>query len=325
MDISISSVTERDVDFLMLEEFVASPLFLRWFVEKVTKLELDEDALVSIRRSVTTSNGESDLELAVAGRDGGIYYFLIENKVASSFQPRQAQRYRERGLRYVREGECVGFTTVLIAPRSYFGRNPQRLGFDAVVSYEDLRTWFKEKSAIGVRARVKVRLLSDAIQKSRSGYQPVQDQVVTAFWKSYWELASELAPELEMREPGGKPSGAGFVWFRPSVLPRSVTIVHKLPWGNVDLQFHGMGKDLEAFRRAVEDYLEPDMSVARANKSAAVRLKTAPLETTLPFSEQADLAKKGIRAATKLLRWYLRVGENLDIAGAQEKLRPKSF
>ena len=192
MDLSISSVTERDVDFMLLEEFASSPDFLRWFVRKTARIRLGEHPFLSAARSVTTSSGESDLEIAVTDPKGNVHYLLIENKVAASFQPRQAERYQERGDMYVTQGECGAYTTVLVAPRHYLGEEPQRFGFHAVLSHEDVRSWFAGRTGIGERAIVKQTLLSAAIDKAERGYQPVEDRPVTEFWRSYWALASRI-------------------------------------------------------------------------------------------------------------------------------------
>jgi len=311
MDVSVASVTERDIDLILLEEFAASPEFVRWFARKAKDLALGDPPLVSARRFVTTSTGESDLEVAVFEAEGAVHYLLIENKVASGFRPRQAERYRERGDTYIREGECTAFSTVLVAPRHYIGDNPQRFGFDAAMSYEDLCDWFAAQTEMGDRRRVKLQLLLAAIEKSERGYRPVEDRSVTEFWRRYWELASRLAPELEMPEPSSKPSGAGFVWFKPPVLPRDITIVHKLPYGNVDLQFSGEGENLFELHQKLRGYLESDMSVVRANRSGAVRLKVPPVDTSSSFDSQAGRAEEGLRAAKRLLAWYVRVAETL--------------
>ena len=55
-------------------------------------------------------------------------------------------------------------------------------------------------------------------------------------------MASDIAPELEMKVPTGKPSGAGFIYFRPrTFLPRGFEICHKFKRGYVDLHIKGMG------------------------------------------------------------------------------------
>ena len=85
---------------------------LGWLVTTAIGPEPSDDCVLNAQRSVTTSIGQSDLDLAVSLFDGSVHYLLIENKVSAGMQPRQAERYRERGEVYVAEGECAGFTTV---------------------------------------------------------------------------------------------------------------------------------------------------------------------------------------------------------------------
>ena len=42
---------------------------------------------------------------------------MIENKISAGFQPRQADRYHERGKSYLREGDCDGFCSILVAQK----------------------------------------------------------------------------------------------------------------------------------------------------------------------------------------------------------------
>lgn len=79
--ISISSVSERDVDLLLLEEFLSSARFSQWFLQKVLGEALADWLCVKAARSVTNSIGESDLEVAFKGPDGLTHLLLIENKV----------------------------------------------------------------------------------------------------------------------------------------------------------------------------------------------------------------------------------------------------
>src|SRR5688572_22073219 len=92
--ISIAGVSERDIDLLLLEEFHSSPTFQAWFVAQILGGGAVTGELVSARRSVTQSTGESDVEVAFKCDDGREVRFLIENKLNVGFQPLQAERYR---------------------------------------------------------------------------------------------------------------------------------------------------------------------------------------------------------------------------------------
>ena len=294
------------MDLLLLEEFVASAEFARWFLTRVGGPSYAGYKVISAQRSVTESVGESDL-LVTLSNGVGTRYLLIENKIAAGFQPRQAARYRERGQEYLVQGVCDGYLTVLIAPLSYLGGTHRDRGFDTVLSYEDLLSWFTEYDVLGLRAKYKATLLNSAINKARYGYQPVEDAPVTEFWRAYWRLATKFAPELEMREPNSKPSRAGFIYFRPSTLPRGVAVVHKLHHGYLDLQFDGLGRQLSQIRAEFMDHLLPGMTIAQANKSGVIRQRVPVFNTGHSFEYQAENARACIEQARNLLHWFLRL------------------
>lgn len=308
----IAGVSERDIDLLLLEEFIASAEFARWFLIRIRDETHANYSVAGAQRSVTESIGESDVLIVLtSGTD--TKYLLIENKIAAGFQSRQAERYRARGREYQDKGLCSTYSTVLVAPLSYLGDTPDHRGFDTVLSYEDLLSWFAESSnALGPRARYKRALLDSAISKAKYGYQPVEDAPVTDFWRSYWRLATEVAPELEMQEPISKPSRAGFIYFRPSTLPRGVAVVHKLRHGLLDLQFAGLGRQLSKIRREFGDRLLPGMTIAQANKSGVIRQKVPTFNTGQDFLHQAENARMCLEQARNLMHWYLRMRESTD-------------
>ena len=64
--IKITGVLEHDIDLLILEEFVSSQSFSRWFLSQLGVA--DVGSLLQAEHSITTSNGESDLELTFQGQ-----------------------------------------------------------------------------------------------------------------------------------------------------------------------------------------------------------------------------------------------------------------
>lgn len=79
----IAGVSERDVDLLLLEEFIASAEFARWFLMRVGDEAHANYNVVGARRSVTESVGESDVLIVLtSGTD--TKYLLIENKIAAA-------------------------------------------------------------------------------------------------------------------------------------------------------------------------------------------------------------------------------------------------
>lgn len=307
--ISVSNVSERDLDLLLLEEFVASPQFRGWFVSTAITGATSVEACLSARRSVTQSIGQSDLEILFRTVDGGRLLVMIENKVKAGFQPLQAERYRARAVNYVQRGDCEQALSIITAPKSYFGGSESCKGFDGRVSYEDILQWFIGSSESGARLAYKEALLQAAINKSSLGYQPVEDAVATRFWRDYWEMVRVAAPELRMPEPGVKTAGSTFISFKPSGLPLGADIVHKLTGtkgsitGFVDLQFPGMGELVLELGSSLKGLLEHGMSVARVTKSAAVRIAVPLVDPNKEAVPQVDEIKAGLAAAMRLHRW----------------------
>ena len=309
--ITVSGVSERDVDLLLLEEFIASEDFVHWFAN-AAGLECPV-SFVSGARSVTESIGESDIEISLAAASGEGCRLLIENKIGAAFQPRQSERYRERGAAYVKRRECDTIRTVLVAPASYVGDH-RSVDFDAFITYEAIADWFESRADLGRRAEYKLTILRAAIEKAIHGYQAIADAPVTDFWHSYWQAARELAPELEMEEPIGKPAGAGFVYFRPSALGPGVAIVHKLRHGFLDLQFAGMASQLSALHGRFGARLLPEMRIAKAEKSGVIRQVVPKFQTNEPFVHQQGAAVEVLRRARALLHWFQDVGAHSESA-----------
>ena len=306
-EISVAGVCERDVDLLFLEEFIASDSFRNWFLA-VVGAQAQSVRLVQAARSVTFSNGESDLELTFESDDGNRTRFLIENKIAAGLQPRQAERYQERGESYCRRGLCHQFRTVLIAPAGYFGEDRDRKGFDAVLSYEAICDQLRK--ADGDRVHYRDYMLTKAIEKAELGWQPIEDEPVTRFWERYWELACEIAPELGLKKPGSKPSHSSFIYFLPPSLPPHVDLYHKVVYGHVDLQFGGMGMRTAEIQHELGAHLSPEMSIERASKSAVVRVRVPHIDMTEDLLALEERMTRGIRVVQTLLQWYLDHADN---------------
>lgn len=312
MDISIAGVSERDVDLLLLEEFIASPAFGAWFVQQIIDPSVNVGECEDAQRSVTDSTGESDLEVTFANGYNERTRFLVENKVGAGLQPQQAERYRLRGAGYVSRGLCTRYYSVIAAPSRYFGMSAGRKGFDHRITYEAILDWFRGATDLGIRRQYKAAVLQAAIDKGTLGYQPAEDAAASSFWKDYWSYSCEYAPELEMREPGAKPAGSTFVTFHPPELPRGIDLVHKLSHGYVDLQLSGVADRLNGLRAEIDSLLGEGMTVARADKSGAVRLRTPRLDPSASASSQAAGILAGLQAAQHLQRWYCANAQTLS-------------
>ncbi|QDU72628.1 PD-(D/E)XK nuclease family protein [Mucisphaera calidilacus] len=310
----VSGVCERDIDLLLLEELAASQDFLQWFVQRTTRLH-GTCELLRIGRSITQSNGESDLELLLRFEHGDKHKILIENKVDASFQKDQAARYAERSANYLDRDELRTCTTVLIAPDDYLA-GCSETEFDETLSYESIVDWL-ENNDPSLRTAYKVYLLKTAIEKAHVGYNMIEDQSVTKFWKGYWQVASRVTPELEMPHPGGKPATSSFIHFRPLNRPAGTHIIHKCCSGAIDLQLNGLGRRVGEVASRLEPCLEEGMQVVRTQKSAAVRIQQEIIDFAKPFDQSAQAAERGMRAAVHLLYWAREHNEALQSVMAE--------
>ena len=299
-EINVRGVAERDIDLLLLEEFVANLEFREWFLGEVGLAIPNQLTLAA--RSVPTSTGESDLELTFEN-DGRLTKILIENKIDANLQPRQAERYAERAAGYLSSATCQQVTTVLIAPKAYTGT---LAGFDQRVTYEAIQEWLEGNLEEDSRAPYKLFLLRAALDRGTAGWTLVPDEAATEFWRRYWELASKLTPELRMRKPETKPATSGFIYFKPAGLPRGVELIHKAPYGHVDLQFRGKAAIADEFEKAHGAHLEPDMAIERAHKSLVVRISIPRVQLQTPFDESEASVQEGLEAARRLLAWHSR-------------------
>lgn len=298
--LKIAGVSERDTDLLLLEEFMASPEFVDFFLKKI-RLSSDELTFFEASRSVTDSTGESDLEIVLKNKDDLKFVLMLENKVNVGFQPKQAERYRERGTNYVKQGKIGGFTTVLVAPERYFSGNKK--GFDHRVNYEMLRGWFEKSMLQPGRKDYKISVLTSAIEKSSSGYQMVADASVSAYWRDYWLLTLDIAPEFCMVEPPNKPARSTFIYFDKADLPQGVDLVHKLTHGFFDLQFSGMGDKLHEMRSHYQDKLSSRMKIERTQKSASIRISVPKISVADALEQQKEITISAIESGKALLRW----------------------
>lgn len=161
-------------------------------------------------------------------------------------------------------------------------------------------------------------MLRAAVSKCTSGapYDPVADATVTDFWCHYWEHCQSEARELRMEEPGDKPAGATFVYFRHiEGMPATVDIFHTLWHAVADLQLRGMGTCLQDARDAFEDVLDPDMRVRRAAGSGAISIDVPQLAVGRSSESQTEQVDKGLDAAKRLPRLRQVHGHDLSLQG----------
>lgn len=300
------SITERDVDLLLLEEFEVSDNLARWFIG-VCGLESSGSVLENrIKHSVSQArHGESDLVLLYLTPEDKQATILIENKIDAVQQPDQARRYRVRGDCGISEGFWDAYRTCLVAPSRYFQTLDPTFEYDCQVSYEMVRDWFLSEG--GRRSRFRACVLNEAIEQNRRGWQPVAHERVTAFWKAYWQMASHEYSALNMPEPGLVPENSQWFLFRPRSLRSGCRLRHKAGHGCVDLEFAGECERIDELEQAHGRVRPESSQYVRAGKSAALRIDVPALDLFRSFDSQKDAARIGMQAAMQLLSFALSI------------------
>jgi len=188
-----------------------------------------------------------------------------------------------------------------VAPKKYIKDNAD---FDFVIEYEQIKDWFLKQKDLKERAKYKIEVLNIAIEKSRRGYRPIPDERASGFWRSYWTLVNQIAPELGMREPKNDiPAGSSFIVFKPRVLPKDMKLYHKVVHGFVDLEFTGKGDQIGILEKKYKLLLNRGMTIEKTNKSAVIRMTTERLNLQKDINKQKEFTVRAIEKAKELIKW----------------------
>jgi len=301
-ELKIEAVSERDIDLLVLEELTVNQEFFQFFLKEVChSIEVNS---WEVYHSVTESGlGESDLILVNNPSIGQKSAVLIENKIDADAQPDQADRYKFRGNLGKNNGDWSTFITCIIAPQKYLISKGDVEHYDFQVSYEKLIDFFDCLRGIDDKRRnYRKNLLKLAIEQQRRGYAAKIDKAVTDFWQSYHKLLCDDFDLLKMDAPKNKPKKAGFIHFKPDFLiGGSFKLMHKFPFGRVDLRTSWSKEDIEECKKRNVDNLDKDMNIIKTGKSCSVSISVPLMDAQKPFSNQSEIARLAMHSAVRLL------------------------
>jgi hypothetical protein len=111
----------------------------------------------------------------------------------------------------------------------------------------------------------------------------------------------------------GRPATSTYIYFRGLAnVHKRLRLVHQLDRGEVRIQIEGLGDRVAHLAGVLGPYLEADMKVDRANKSARVYIRVPTVDAKRPFGQQLEAVAAGAEAALRLLAWarihYPRMG-----------------
>lgn len=290
----IESINERDVDLILLEELVTDNSFCYWFTN-----ELNLPEFVSSNgawRSISDFGlGETDILFSYNSRDAKIFV-LIENKLDSSFQDTQFERYLKRAEEYISKNECDKSFAILVAPKLYCENQND---FEDFITYETIASRLEFTGS--KRNLFKSELLKIASEKLRRGYQPVNSEPVQQFWLSYWNYKEKNHPMLTMKKPGVVPHNSDWPMLYDDKL-KGITFYHKLGHGNTDASFSGFDDELY-FK--IKEILPKEMTLEKHTKSFSIRMNSGKIDRTKDFYAQIKAVEKGLTNLEKIRDWIL--------------------
>ena len=273
LSLPVESVRERDVDFLLVEEFLATPKFINYITET-----LNLPPCTNIRKVERSINdfGVGETDVLVEYRSGSaIIGLLIENKLDALFQPRQAERYYERAQEYKNRKTHAETFVILIAPAQYIDRQSD---FSLCISYEQLMEYFKN-SNLGSRGDFKIQLLKIATEKLRRGYVAVNSEINQTFWQEYRQRITADIPTITMKPVSVVPLNSD--WIDLSLGHQK--IVHKLAKGYIDFL-----KPSTKFEAALAEEFGDRFERIEFKSGTVARIHTTPLDRLTPFADQLN-------------------------------------
>ncbi len=304
----IDSIEERELDLLLLAGIHSSVRLRCFLAERIASLQ-DAD-FVGAWRGVCADGGESDLLMLIRTTDGRRIALMMEDKINALFQPRQAERYRDRGEAGIKDGLWDSYRTCLCAPEAYGAPYASSPDWDAVIFLEDIEAALADAEA-GVEL-----LVRDAARRACGKYDnprtPPHPEA-TAFWKRYASLCASEFPDLRMSELAATQShNDPWVRFARSLLPPDILLEHKAWLGRVDLTFKGLKPDV--LRARIGPLLPPGVDIFPAGGSAAVRFTTPVVNSKEPFEPQIANVRAALSGVRAIIALWPKLAESAGFA-----------
>lgn len=296
-EVSFKKIYEHDMDLLILEEFVSEKSFAKIFLKKVGYA--DDYFKVEAQHSCSDAHGESDLML-ILHYPQGKRALLVEDKIDAPTMEEQSARYYTRGDEGKRQGLYEEFRVLLAAPQQYIAEhaNDANANYEYFVSYEEILGYFRRRES--VRDAYKAAVVSFALEEKKRGYQVIEDERVSAFWRELRCYCTRQFPQLSMKgNDRARPSASAWPEFSTSL--GKVKVIYKAQRGVVDLEFPSYGERRGELQLLLGE-LPNDMAICQTGRSASVRIENErwKIDFAKPFSEAQTEMGEVLTAVSRL-------------------------
>ena len=199
--------------------------------------------------------------------EGKRYGLLIEDKIDAQAMPNQQRRYTVRGDKAVKKGEFEAYRDFIVCSKSYYAANEEAKKYSHFVSYEECAECLKKSN--NPLAEAWINQIKQAITKSKKHSEINIDEKAKEFFNKYKNYQEEYYPYLNLRT---KRSSNGW-WPEYATRKKGLRIIHKIPWGFIDLTFSGAADKIDSLSnvaRSLNDVLATELREAGLNEIIAV-------------------------------------------------------
>lgn len=297
MNISFETISERDMDLLIMRRFSYKNDPIQNLFLKEIGYENKGLSVVDVAHSVSTIDGESDIEIILEDNDHRKYALLIEDKINAVAMENQAGRYLIRGQKAVDRGQYDEFHVFIIAPEQYLKGNTEAQKYPHKISYESIKKTFNEATD-----SFDIAVINQALDISKRGYVTIYDKIVTDFWDRIYDFVDENYPNTFRLhgEKGLARSAAKGQWITISC-NNQFRLQIKSDRGYVDLEIMGYADKIKEFYQDNKNIIDAKKLYIRlASKSLAIRRYIDCIDFSKPFEEEESALKRAFDAAKDL-------------------------
>lgn len=286
MEIRLDTTLERDVDLMIMEEFISDKQFARLVLDAVGirgPYTIDS----AIHSKTDADLGESDI-VFILEIDSKRHALHIEDKINAIAMPKQHDRYDLRAQKDIAAGQYDSYSVLIVAPEKYLKANKEAQKYANKLAYEQMREYYLSKTDL--RSKYKLALIDRAIFEQKNGYQYEANPGMVRFCTAIAAYQKEKFP--------GLPKGSVAWWPGYPTLLDNAVMVFKANKGFCDLQFgQTLAQDLYV---RVKDHLSGRMNVVQAGKSASVRIVVTPIWFENRFEDKIKEVDEALSALTEL-------------------------
>ena len=296
---------ERDIDLLIIEEFLCNKEFAKLFTDKAG---IKSDYVqCSAHHSQYNRFGESDITFVLKYENGKEIGIFIEDKINAPSMDGQSQRYIKRAKSLQNEQKIDKWFIFLVAPDQYVKehKNDPNSNYKLILTYENMVAFFD--CCGDIRSLHKKSMLLYAIQKKEKRIHNL-DQSVTDFWNDLRSYCNKYYPELELAGKA-KTHASNSCWPEFHTNVNGTKIVYKSDKGYVDFQISDYADYIPQLHIKLSSLMQKDMRICRASNSASVRLSDPNwiIDFHSDFNDSIDTVNEVLSAVLRMYCFSLKL------------------